>query len=168
MANTYELISSTTVAGSTAITFSSIPNTYTDLVLRISGRANGYNGTDCYITVNGSSTSYSGKYMWKDGNTTSVTAGSTGTTSVLAGILPGTQAGSTTYGILDAYFINYASGTHKNMRIDTLSERNGNDSWVYCAYGTWENTSAITSITVGATANWLGDTNAYLYGIKNS
>ena len=46
MANTYELIASSTVGagGASSIDFNSIPNTYTDLLVKLSGRSStGYN-----------------------------------------------------------------------------------------------------------------------------
>ena len=169
MPNTFELIaSSTSYAGGTALTFSSIPNTYTDICLVMSPRGNGYNGTDLYLTFNGNTSSYSGRYMWKDGNTTSVTSGTMGTSSTLIGIVPGTQAGSSTYGSLQIYVPNYAGSSNKSYSIETVSERNGNDQWIFMGAGLWSNTSAITSVTITASANYLGDSTAYLYGVKNA
>ena len=60
MANTYTLIASNTLSSSAAsVTFSAIPGTYTDLVLRISTRVDrAITGShNCQLTINGSSTS---------------------------------------------------------------------------------------------------------------
>lgn len=166
---TYDLISSSaSYAGATTLTFSSIPTTYTDLYLAVSCRGNGYNGTDIYLTFNGSSSSYSGKHIWKDGNSASATTGGSGSSNILAGIIPGSQAGSYSYGSVGIYIPNYLSSSVKNVSIETVSERNGNDQWIFFGTGTWSSSSQINSITLTASSNFLGDSTAYLYGIKNS
>lgn len=169
MPNTFELIaSSTSYAGSTVLTFSSIPNTYTDICLVMSPRGNGFNGTELYLTFNGNTSSYSGKFMWKDGGTTSVTSANNNSNNNLIGIIPGTQAGTTTYGSVQVYVPNYASSANKSFSIDSASERNGDAQWLFLGAGLWSNSAAITSITVTASANYLGDSTAYLYGVKNA
>ena len=60
MANTYTLISSNVLGSSAAsITFSAIPATYTDLVVRVTSRVDrSINGAhNCFLTVNGSTSS---------------------------------------------------------------------------------------------------------------
>ena len=57
-ANTYTLISSNVLGSSAAsVTFSSIPATYTDLVLRVSARTDADDTS--LITFNGTTTGYS-------------------------------------------------------------------------------------------------------------
>ena len=60
MANTYTLIASQTVGsgGASAINFGSIPNTYTDLLVKVSARMSSANGS-AGITFNGTNTNYS-------------------------------------------------------------------------------------------------------------
>ena len=62
--NTYTLIEKIVVgaAGASSITFTSIPQTYTDLKVVASARNTG-NGSGQYLTFNGSSTSYSAKRL---------------------------------------------------------------------------------------------------------
>ena len=76
MANTFQLISSNILGSSTsAITFSSIPGTYTDLLLKASVRGDN-NGTSIgsfILTVNGSSSSiYSFNRLLGNGSTGSI------------------------------------------------------------------------------------------------
>ena len=61
MANTYTLIASNTVGsgGAASISFSSIPSTYTDLLVKISTRDNTGSFNDMLLTFNGSG-SYTG------------------------------------------------------------------------------------------------------------
>jgi predicted heme/steroid binding protein len=167
MPNTFELIASnTSYAGGTTLTFSSIPSTFTDICLVMSPRGNGFNGTELYLTFNGNTSSYSGKYMWKDGGTTSITSGNNNTSNSLIGIIPGTQAGSNVYGSVQVYVPNYASSSNKSFGVESASERNGDAQWLFLGAGLWSNSSAITSVTITASANYLGDSTAYLYGIK--
>lgn len=167
MPNTFTLIASnTSYAGGTTLTFSSIPSTFTDICLMMSPRGNGFNGTELYLTFNSNTSSYSGKYMWKDGGTTSVTSGNNNSNNNLIGIIPGTQAGSNVYGSVQVYVPNYASSNNKSFSVDSASERNGDAQWLFLGAGLWSNSSAITSVTITASANYLGDSTAYLYGIK--
>lgn len=170
MANTYELIASnTSFAGGTAVSFTSIPNTYTDLVLHLNARASGYNGSDIIMVLNELGSGYAGKYIMKDGNSTTLTYGTSGSSAIYSGIIPGTQAGSNAYGSGTFYFPNYTSSTGKTVRIDMVSERNGNDQWLTALSGYSSNTSAISTIRITSNAgNFLGSSTAYLYGIKNS
>lgn len=73
MANTYTLISSNTLTSSAAsVTFSSIPATYTDLVLRISSRTDAAGATATVAAqFNGDTTSanYSETNLNSDGAT---------------------------------------------------------------------------------------------------
>jgi hypothetical protein len=72
MANTFELISSYTATGSVAnISFTSIPATYTDLVLKMSLRSSVTDSSDPYdlvFTLNATSTIAS-KVLRGDGST---------------------------------------------------------------------------------------------------
>ena len=60
MANTYVQIGSTVtvgVSGAASIDFSSIPSTYTDLVLKVSGRSNRVDTVDTIVVKPNGSTS---------------------------------------------------------------------------------------------------------------
>ncbi|CAB4173630.1 hypothetical protein UFOVP973_1, partial [uncultured Caudovirales phage] len=65
MANTYVLLNSNTVGvgGTASVTFSSIPQTYTDLMVRISARST-LSGAKVIVQINGvTSSSYQGKNL---------------------------------------------------------------------------------------------------------
>jgi len=170
MANTFTLIaSSSNFEDTTALTFSSIPQTYTDLMVILSVRGKGYNGSDMSLRFNGSSANYVSRYFWKDGNSSSATSEIGGTTSAFVGIIPGLQAGSNAYGMMSIYIPNYASGSlYKSLGIETISERNGNDQWLFIGSSLWNDNSPITSLTVTCTQQYIGANTAHLYGIKNS
>ena len=70
MPNTFELISSTVVGagGAADITFSSIPSTYTDLIVKLSTRQDGSAiGYQFGIRFNGSTSGYSRRLTYGDG-----------------------------------------------------------------------------------------------------
>jgi hypothetical protein len=175
MANTYTLIASNTLSTSaSSITFSSIPATYTDLVLRLSARGDRAVGSasGVYITINGITTStYSYRSLY--GNGTSAASDNSGSVAPSAwGAFLIDQATSTanTFGNSEIYFPNYAGSSNKSMSIDSVYEQNGTDAYAYFTAGLWSNTAAITSVKleVNSGTNFVQYSNFYLYGIKNS
>jgi hypothetical protein len=168
MANTMTLIQSlTSLDGQSSADFTSIPQTYTDLYILVCARGNGYNGTDLNIKFNGSSSGYSGRLVWKDGNTTALTSVAIGNTSGYAGIIPGAQAGTNAYGTQKIYISSYTSGTGKRASTEFTTERNGVDTWIGYGEVISSVSAAITSISLIPSANFLGSSTAYLYGIAD-
>jgi len=161
--NTYEAIASTSVATSTAtITFSSIPATYTDLVLIITGKTSA--GADIWIRVNGDTGSnYS--YAEIDSNGTTVSASKAANQS--NGLLTdwwGTPANDNSH-ICICQLNSYSSTVHHKTMI---SRANRAGSGLDFVQSKWSDTSAITSLTLrfsGGTTFEVG-TVASLYGIK--
>ena len=169
MANTYTLIASNTVGsgGASSVTFSSIPSTYTDLLIKTSTRESGVNTADSiYMRFNGSSTGYTNVQTRGNG---SATASYSGTDS-LGGLTEGTTYTANTFASTDIYIPNYASSNYKSYSVDTVTENNGAQSYAEMQAVLWSNTAAITSIvfTNGSSFNWAEYSTFYLYGIKNS
>lgn len=154
------LISSVTVGagGAASINFTSIPGTYTDLVLVLSPRAT---STTASITIafNGSTASFTGRYL--QGNAASATS-TTSTTFI------GTSSISTdtasTFGSLQLLIPNYAGSANKTFLVDTVSENNGTTAYAQIFGGMWSNTAAITEVTLSL-ANFAQYSSASLYGI---
>lgn len=172
MAFTYSKLAETTLASSTAaITFNNIPQNYTDLILRVSGRStrSDYTFGSISITFNKSAvTTYS--YNWLKGDGTNP---NTGTGSAVASILdlytmPSSTATANTFGNNDIYIPNYTSSNNKSVSIDGVSENNATLSQVILTAGLWANTTAINSITLTETNgnNFAQYSTAYLYGIR--
>lgn len=170
MASTYTLISGTTLGSNqTNITFSSIPQTYTDLVLRVSGRGtNASIISNPYIQVNGvTSTVYSWTGLDGSGSSASSSRASNDTD-----VRPGYQNGDTstanTFSSAEIYFPDYAN-TSYNKVIEgfSLSENNATAAYISFRAGLVRSTSAISSFTLGLTS-WAANSSFYLYGIKNS
>lgn len=171
MANTYTLIASSTVGagGASSIDFTSIPNTYTDLVLLVSVRIDNANGGH-FIRFNGSSTNYSSRNIYNDSG--SVGSG-TGSSSSFFMWCTGTWATASTFSNSLMYIPNYTSSNNKSVSIDSVNENNSTSPYALgLIAGLWSDTSVVSSIKLipegAGTPNFVQYSTAYLYGIKNS
>lgn len=169
MANTYKQIGSTVTvgAGGTAtISFSSIPATYTDLLVRLSLRSN-YAGNPeiANMTINGSTASFTNKDFFGTGSSTaSQTDNSRGP------FAEGNNYLASVFSSSDIYIPNYAGSANKSMSSDSVVENNATAAYLQFNSILWSNTSAITSISF-STRNgtlWSQYSTASLYGINNS
>ena len=168
MANTYTLISSVTVGagGASSIDFTSIPATFTDLVLKLSTRTTGAAGADVSLRFNSATTNYS--YRDIEGNGTSA-ASYNGTSFLWAGEANRGDATANTFASIDIYVPNYAGSNNKSISVDSVTENNGTLAYSDLIAGLWSNTAAITSISLLlSSGNHAQYSTAYLYGIKNS
>ena len=169
MANTFTLIASTTVGsgGAANITFSSIPSTYTDLLVKWSARSvKSAAQESVYINFNGSTSNFSSKWLYGDGS--GAYSLSTSTVESAGFCVAGTMTANT-FTSADCYIPNYAGSNNKSFSIDSVDE--GNQTTVYSELiaGLWSNTAAINSIKIYPAANNFAQyTTAYIYGIKNS
>ena len=172
MANTFVLISSSTLGSSTSsVTFSSIPSTYTDLVLKWSsrdGRSNVENSI--YLSFNATTTGYSD--IWMRGNGSAVfTSSDTGNAYVYIPFgSDGSTATASTYSLGEVYLPNYTAAKAKPVFISNGEETNAATAYIAVTAGMWNNTAAVSSITMtSASSNsFLSGSSFYLYGIKNS
>jgi len=168
MANeTYTLIQKTTLNASAAsITFSSIPQTFTDLVIKVSARTDeaAANWSQSNITFNSSSTSYTNRYLLGTGSAAS--SGSAGTAYVYGGRGTGAGATASTFGNSEVYIPNYTSANYKSVSTDEVTENNATAGLAFMNAGLWSNTAAITSLTITAQGcNFVQYTEATLYGV---
>lgn len=164
MASTYEVINAQTLSSATAdVYFTSISQTYTDLVLVISGTSAAT--TNAAWRVNSDNTN---KYSTSCLYVTNTSPGTTRNQDNF-GRFDNWGAVSTTgmYSCV-AQFMNYSNtSTYK-----TVVNRSGNGSGVYPGsslfVGVWHSTSAITSINVlsQSGANFAVGSTFTLYGIK--
>lgn len=174
MPNTYNLIASNTVGsgGASTITFSSIPSTYTDLVVRVSGRSTRTGFTYDYprIKFNSSSSGYTDKRLYGTGSGTAASDTNTETTSITASQVPGPNSTSNTFGNMDIYIPNYASANYKSVSIDCVTEEAGTTAYAILDAALWSNTAAINQIdiTLYSTSNYAQYSTFTLYGINKS
>jgi len=168
MPNTFTLIASSTVSGATAsdITFSSIPGTYTDLVVKGSlrgSRSDFYDSLD--VEFNGSAGS--SRYLYGIGSSGSQGSGTFATRIRVQ--LTGATATSNTFANFEMYVPNYTSSNNKSTSIDAVGENNATDAYANLSAGLWSNSAAITSIKLYFPSfNILQYSTAYLYGIVKS
>ena len=157
--STYSTVATTTTSGSaTFYTFSSIPSTYTDLVLIASGALS--TNADLYIQFNSDTATNYGKIL--------VYAVSAGYGSVAYTNVPqigvgfhGGGQGNTIVNVMD----------YKNTTTfkTTLSRSNNGGTGLQINAGCWRSTSAINSIKVyPAAGNFANGFTLTLYGIASA
>ena len=169
MANTYVAIATVTVGsgGAANIEFTSIPGTYTDLVLKLSGRHDTSSDQGIFIKFNSSTANRSHRYLAGDGSSASSSSGTDG----YIGSIQGTNATASTFNNTEIYIPNYAGSNNKSFSVDNVTENNATTAYQNLVAGLWSNTAAITTITVtigNGTQNFVQYSTATLYGIKNS
>jgi hypothetical protein len=167
MANTFELIASSTVGsgGAANITFSSIPQTYTDLLVKYSVRFdNASPFANTVLRFNGNTSSYTMIRLYGDGS-----GASSYSNTDIFDVADGNTATSNTFNSAEFYITNYTTSNYKSTSGDAVMEQNATAGQQLLTAGLWSNTAAITSLSLGNTGyNLLQYSAAYLYGIKNS
>jgi|688.fasta_scaffold1287121_1 hypothetical protein len=171
MPNTYEVISSVTVGsgGAANIQFTSIPQTFTDLIVKLSGRSTASDLSDnLNFRINGNTSSvYSERLLYGTGSAAGSTTYS-GTESLLQHENANTSTANT-FANIEFYFPNYTSSNNKSVSVDAVTENNGTYAAARFNAVLFSNTSAITSLTFYPnTGNFMQYSTAVLYGIKNS
>ena len=166
MANTYTLIASSTVGsgGAASIDFSSIPSTYTDIVLKASLRTT-CTDPDDYLNIKPNNSTANLTFRYLRGTGSAVASATTERPAV-----DGSGATASTFGNLEIYIPNYAGSTYKSFSIDTVTENNATAALTTLNAHLWSDTSAINRIVLasGQSFNFVQYSTAYLYGIKNS
>lgn len=165
MADTYTLIEKITVgaAGASSVTFTSIPQTYTDLKIVYSARAASGTTNDVYIKLNASTTSYSRRVLYGNG-TIAQSANDSG--NWYLAVMGAANNTSSTFSSGEIYIPNYTSSNNKSASADGVNENNATLSYQFMVAGLWSNTAAITSIEVVPDGvNFAQYSTFYLYGI---
>ena len=164
----YESIATTTVGagGTSTITFSSIPSTYSHLQIRFISRGS---DTDNNISLrfnSDTSSSYYAHYMYGDGSSTA--AGGSGSTATLVTYISQSSssraANAFSSGIID--ILDYANASkYKTLR--SLSGREDNSAGILLlTSGLWMKADAISTVTLTTGANFAQYSSFALYGIK--
>ena len=168
MANTYTLISSITL-GSAAATmeFTSIPATYTDLIVKLSTQ--GTAATPRIRFNNSTSAIYRESLLYGQG--TSVASASATTDTWFEWIALSNYGGASNFFANSEFYIpNYAGSNNKSVSADSVQEVNATTGQnLYLDAGLWSSSAAITSIQFFASSgNFVAHSTAYLYGISNA
>jgi hypothetical protein len=155
MAITYEPIATTTASGSqSVITFSSIPATYTDLVLVINAGENvGY-----YIRLNSDSgNNYSWTRVYGDGSA-AVSDRDSNVDNISSGW------GGSTNNLFTVNIMNYANTTTNKTALMRISDNN----YVVALVGLWRNTDAVDTVSITGGGNYVAGSTFTLYGIASA
>lgn len=160
MAVTYENIATQTLGNAaTTVTFSSIPSTYTDLILIIRGNNTSSGNRAGYIQFNGdTATNYSYTFIQGDGSSAASSRASSQAQAQFSNVL-----NDNTNSIIQVQ--NYSNTTTNK----TFLARGNSPSTVVQAFvGLWRSTAAINSIAIFLNADqWASGSNFTLYGIKS-
>lgn len=169
MANTFTLIKAEVLTGSQAsVSFTSIPATYTDLVVKLSARCDAAI-VNIKITFNSdTATNYSQTYIYGDGSSAASGRSSSDTNINPFGLNASTYT-SNTFSNAEIYVPSYLVSQNKPVGFFGVTENNATSAYMMADAGLWRNTAAITSITIAPNANnFVSGSSFYLYGIKNS
>jgi len=173
MATTFTKIASVTVGllGATSMDFTSIPSTYTDLVVKLSTRSDRASQyiSDLTIRFNGSSSGYSYRGLYGTGSTTGSYSGS-GSAQAYAGVTDAAAATSSTFGNAEIYIPNYAASNQKSLSADAVQEDNQSAARIDLNADLWTGTATINQVTIypHAGTNFVQYSTATLYGISKS
>lgn len=161
MAQGYQLIQSQTLSSAAAsVTFSNIPQNFTDLVVKVSARAV---GVDNQLTFNGSTTSHTSRYLFSSGTATS--SGYDANNIQLQGTSQ-TSFAANAFGSIDIYIPNYTASSNKSISVESVTGNNTTESYQYFGAGIWSSSAAITSMTItNSSGNYTQHSTFQLYGI---
>ena len=175
MAN-LKLIEAKTLTSATAsITFSAIPQTYTDLKILVSARddRSGQPNTDLSLQVgyNGTINTgsiYTNKQLYGSGSTAG--SQSSATTYAYLGMSNGPTSTANTFGNTEIYIPNYTSANNKSVSTDGVSENNATTAYAVLNANLISTSNPITDIQISAvygSGNFESGSTFYLYGISN-
>ena len=169
MANTYTLISSTVLSSNqTNFSFTSIPQTYTDLAVRMSLRGNTGNQTAAFeMTINSVASGYAYTILADNGGVIS-SQSSADSRFYVGDAVPQQFTTANTFASYEIYFPNYTVTAAKQLSYYSVLENNStvNQNLSIMA-GLNTATAAITSIQFNNNT-FISGSSFYLYGIKNS
>jgi hypothetical protein len=170
MASTLVALQTVTVGagGVASVTFSSIPQTYTDLVIKVSARTSqsGVYADGLGIQFNSdAANNYSQRQLFGNGTTT----GSSSSTQNFAygGPLNAASSTANTFGSIYIYIPNYISNNYKSISVDSVTEGNATGADAGFRANIWNSTNAINSIRLYdfVTGNLVQYSTFTLYGV---
>jgi hypothetical protein len=163
-------------AGVTSLTISSIPSSYTDLVLYVMvNTATTGSNSDGQVKFNSTTTSYKNQYWYAGGFTPTLTiyGYELDHSGIWTGSTNSRQYDAGTVNIAELRIYDYASTTkwkQAQMICSSVVTSSSALFFVGSGHAQWRNTSAITSITYdtsnSATHNILAGSKIMLFGIK--
>lgn len=152
--------------GSASISFTGIAGTGKDLLVVLSGRCTAVEAGVRMRFNSDSGSNYSYRMIYGSGiNVNNEQA--TAETGIVAYIMSASSFTNNTFGSVDYYVSNYTRAFSKIITVGGGSENNNSTSYQGIVAGNWNNTSAITAITlVPMSGNFAQHTTASLYIIS--
>jgi len=164
MANTLIPIQTYTLASNAAsVTFSGIPQNYTDLKIVVSARSNRADTDDIIlISPNGSSSSLSYRSLTANGS-----SASNGTANRF--YVPADTFTGSTFSSTEIVIPNYSGSAVKSWFIESVAENNSSTSYIGATSALWSDTAAITSLVFSPVygTNFVTGSTFTLYGVSN-
>lgn len=171
------LISSQTLSSSAAtVTFSSIPATYTDLIIRVSGKtdaAGTYGANSTLIEFNNDSSAiYSTTDLfatWDGSSNAAYSSQWTGESYVRSRYTAELANPTSVFGSYEIYIPSYTASQNKPISAFGITERNATGiDGINATAGLYRSSTAISQIKLSPQANWVSGSSFYLYGLKAS
>jgi hypothetical protein len=162
-----KLIESKTIGtAQAAIEFTSIPSTFTDLVVLLSSTSSGQNDSLIVRFNNDTENNYSWRRLFGSGSGGG-SSDSASSTNALLGPQISTTISTTTFGNISIYIPNYSGSTSKSASFDGVTEANAATAIQGLLAGLYTPTTEITAITLRTFFgnNFSIGTTASLYGI---
>lgn len=148
---TMQLIESKTLGtAASSITFTSIPQDGTDLVLMglvRTARALVNDFVDLRFNGDNTDGNYSARVLFGNGS-----SASSFTENSYIGDVNGNTSTADTFTSINVYIPNYTGSTNKSGSVETVSEANATAAYQSIIARLWNNTAAITSMEIGFTA----------------
>ena len=169
MPSSRQLISSQVLTSTAAtVTFSSIPGTFKDLILKLSVR-NSLTQEDMLLRINNdSSTLYSRVQLRGNGTQASSSINSAQTSIKLENAVVGSGYTANTFSNHEIYIPNYTASQNRQISSHAAIENNGTEAFDIVHAGLYRSTTAITQIDlIASTGNFISGSSFYLYGLAN-
>lgn len=166
MAYTYSKLASVTAPGGTAIiSFTNIPQNYTDLIFKISARAStDTQSAPTLMTINGNTSLLSARR-----GSGTVSQNGTGVTGISGILTTGNDFTANVFGSGEVYIPNYTSANFKTISIDSVNGNVASGAYQAITAVQWASVVAINSVVfTQEVGNTVSGSLFTLYGIKNS
>lgn len=149
--------------GQASITFSNIPQTYSHLMIKLSGRKTGTDVEVVSLVVNGGGTAINANRYLDSNNSGTPRSGNVSGYQVLA---QPSDYTANVFGSAEIFISNFTASQHKVISADSVLETNAVGSYAALTASVWPSTAAITSLSLSPLASsWAQHTTATLYGI---
>jgi hypothetical protein len=174
MATTYTLIAKYQATGGSlaSIDFTSIPQTFTDLLVKVPARSS-LNDSSFNIYFNGSTGSISGVTMstYYAAPVTGLAGGTIGSAQITTNAITDVGRSANVFAGIELYLTNYANTTYNKKGWWTANQENfASQAAASTGWFVYGSSTAVSSMNLRLPAggNFIQYSTAYLYGIKST